>query len=197
MGELVEPQEQFEKNILPMVDEFATNIFSKRFPGDLEMIEELSQEARGLAWKSFLSIIKKGKQADDFAAAIAYRACQGVLKGRRTAAQEKPASISNPQTRAEMKIKRKRLGKQAERVLQRKAPPLTPDQVGFEIDYAEWLLTQGAKGPIIADMAGGEHTKTLAERFAKSPGRISQIRREAAEDWMHRFPQDEPPGKER
>lgn len=172
-------------------------ILCERFPGNREMIEELTQEARGLAWKAYLSIIDNGKQPDDYPAVIAYRACQAALKGRKTAAQEKSTSISNPQTQAKQKIQRMPLDRQAETVLQRKAPPAVPDQVAFEIDYSEWLAKQGTKGPIIDGMVAGETTQNLAGRFGKSPGRISQIRREAYDDWTERSRHDESPGKDR
>ncbi len=193
----MELQERFEKHILPAVDACATRMFGGKFPGNDEKIEELTQEARGLAWKSFVSIVAKGRRPEDFPTVLARRACQSALNGRKTARVEKPTSISNPQTQAKKGIEQKPLGREAEHARHCDTISSPSEQAAFGIDYTEWLSQQGANKPIIEDMAGGERTKTMAARYGKSQGRISQMRREAHDDWRYRYQHEEKPDRER
>jgi hypothetical protein len=59
-----------------------------------------------------------------------------------------------------------------------------PDQVAFRLDFPRWLATHSARDRAIArQLADGERTTDVAQRFRLSMGRISQLRREFAESW--------------
>ena len=69
-----------------------------------------------------------------------------------------------------------------------------PDQVQFRLDFPAWVATRSQRDRAVAvEMAKGEKTLDLANRFKLSPSRISQLRREFHDDW-HRFCEELPAG---
>jgi hypothetical protein len=62
-----------------------------------------------------------------------------------------------------------------------------PDQVAFRIDFRSWSQTLTERDRrLVQELMLGERTRDVARRFAVSPGRISQKRRQFHDDW-HRF----------
>ena len=60
------------------------------------------------------------------------------------------------------------------------------------IDFSDWLASLKRRDRKIAQfLANGESTRAAAEKFKVSDGRISQLRRELAENWR-RFVGDDP-----
>src|SRR5207248_2637267 len=58
------------------------------------------------------------------------------------------------------------------------------EQVAFRFDFPAWLASwDERRRRMIEQMARGERTLTLADRFGTSAGRISQLRREFALSW--------------
>ena len=201
-------QEHFEQAFLPLLQNHAKHYFGRRFSRNPELIEELTQEAVANAWKCFVSIINNGKNPDDFPVMIAARACQMVMNGRRVHGQEKTTSVSNPltQKREGFRVEHlpqstqtgheelystpagQRMHDELEECLRDNTQTPPPDQAAFRHDYPAWLAEQGSfKRSILEEMAKGETTQALAEKFGKSPGRISQMRKQAHDDWHYRF----------
>jgi len=72
----------------------------------------------------------------------------------------------------------------------RNAP--VPQIVAFRCDFADWLKTLKRRDRRIAQFLSlGHRTSTAARKFRVSEGRVSQLRRELAENWR-RFVGDEP-----
>jgi hypothetical protein len=66
------------------------------------------------------------------------------------------------------------------------------EQVAFRLDFPAWLQTQSdRKRRIALDLMAGERTLDVADKYALSPGRISQMRTQFRDDWI-RF-QNGPP----
>jgi hypothetical protein len=62
-----------------------------------------------------------------------------------------------------------------------------PDTAAFRIDFPAWLKTLTRRDrKIIRAFLAGDSTSTVADRFAISPGRVSQLRREFEQLW-HTF----------
>src|SRR5262245_30714915 len=60
-----------------------------------------------------------------------------------------------------------------------------PDQAAFRLDWPRWLATlSGRDQSLILDLALGEPTSAAAAKYAVSPSRISQKRREFQTGWM-------------
>jgi len=60
-----------------------------------------------------------------------------------------------------------------------------PDLAAFRIDFREWVGRMVERDRnVIAQLAEGEKTHIVAERFGLSPGRVSQLRRRYERDWQ-------------
>ena len=59
-----------------------------------------------------------------------------------------------------------------------------PDTVAFRIDFARWLTTHTRRDRrVITAFAAGETTSAVADRFAISASRVSQLRRRYEQQW--------------
>ena len=59
-----------------------------------------------------------------------------------------------------------------------------PEQVWFRIDFPVWLAQLSTRNRQIAmALAQGDTARDVSQRFAVSPGRVSQLRREFHESW--------------
>ncbi|MGO9110732.1 MAG: hypothetical protein ACLP9L_16040 [Thermoguttaceae bacterium] len=69
-----------------------------------------------------------------------------------------------------------------------------PDIVAFRVDFADWLKSLRRRDRRIAEaLSVGHTTSHVARKFRVSAGRISQLRKELAENWR-KFVGDEPGG---
>src|SRR5262249_22789177 len=145
-----------------------------------------------LAWKWFLRLVAKGKDAAAFPATIAAFAARAVRSGRRLCGQEKAKDVLSPRAQQRKHFAVQSLPDQdsggadngtiAARRDNTKSPP--DEQAAFRIDFPDWLTRLGDRnGRIAWDMALGERTRELADRYGTSQARISQLRREFLEDW--------------
>ena len=67
-----------------------------------------------------------------------------------------------------------------------------PETVAFRCDFADWLKSLNRRDRRIAEFLSlGNRTSDASRKFRVSAGRISQLRRELAENWR-RFVGDEP-----
>jgi len=155
--------------------------------------DDLIAETIALAWKWFRRLAAKGKDARQFASALASFAARAVKSGRRVAGQPKAKDAMNEQAQQRHGFY---VGKIPD-FSTLDANPLsealceTPDHdparlAAFRCDMPAWLARLGHRNRKIAvEMAQGEKTLALARRFHISPGRVSQLRREFHEDWLH------------
>lgn len=59
-----------------------------------------------------------------------------------------------------------------------------PDQAAFRVDFPAWLATHSPRNRQIAEaLAAGHCSSDVAERFALSRGRVSQMRNELHQSW--------------
>ena len=57
-------------------------------------------------------------------------------------------------------------------------------QVAFRLDFPSWLGTLSQRNrALVEDMALGEKTQKLAQKYQVTEGRISQMRRSFEQDW--------------
>jgi hypothetical protein len=157
----------------------------------------------GLGWSHWLSAIRHGKDPNEFVSSIADKAVRQVRSGRKVNGQEKAKEVLSPWTQQKRGFKVEDLaGSQRrsheeiygspdgqekmdamEEGLKDNSVTPPPDQAAFRTDIPEWLARLTAKKQaIVEDLMVGHSTKEVAERQKVSPGRISQIRREAYDD---------------
>ena len=149
-------------------------------------------EVIALAWKWFINLAKKGKDACNFPSVLATFAARAVKCGRRAYGQMKAQDVLNEQAQQRHGFYVGKLpdfstlseNPLAEALIDNTRSPV-PDQVQFRLDFPSWLRTRTDRDRrIIGDMAMGQRTLDMSRRYGISPGRISQLRREFHDDWQ-------------
>jgi hypothetical protein len=148
-------------------------------------------ETVALSWKWFLALEARGKDVLPFVSVFANLAARAVRCGRRLCGQESARDVLSI------------VAQQRHHFVAGKLPPVStlsenplgealidntqsaiPEQVHFRVDFPVWLSTLSARDRLIVkDMALGDQTLLLAQRYRVSPGRISQLRRQFNEGW--------------
>ena len=157
-----------------------------------------------MAWKWFVRLAERGKDATKFASVLASYAARGVKNGRRLCRQENANDAMNPQAQQRHSFRVESLpsstatshenlyatplGQQhqdefEERLQENTVTPV-PEQVAFRLDFPAWLQTlTGRERRIIRAMMRNERTTRSGQEFELSPARISQMRREFHLGW--------------
>ena len=149
-------------------------------------------ETVALAWKWFRRLAQKGKDAREFASALASYAARAVKCGRRITRQLKPKDVLT-------EVAQQRHGfcvgklpdfstlddQPAARGPDRQHPLAGARAGAVSPRLPGWLRTRTDRDRrIIGDMMIGQRTLDLSRRYGISPGRISQLRREFHDDWQ-------------
>ena len=165
--------------------------------------EDFVCEAVALAWRSFVRLAERGKDATQFPSALATGVVRAVRSGRRLCGQEKSRDVMAvaaqrghgfrveellPPSVAYERLKSEPLGQRLhdafeERLRDNTQTPVI-DQVVFRIDFRDWLGTLTARNrQVVDDLMAGEGTGEVARKFGLSPGRVSQLRRQFEGGW--------------
>jgi hypothetical protein len=153
--------------------------------------EELLAEMRGLVWKWFICLVRRGKNVLDFVSALANYAARAVNSGRRVCGHERKKDVLSPVAQRLHGFAVGKLpdfstldGSPLEEALFDNTVSPVPEQVAFRLDFPAWRLTHSERDRRLIDtlMLGGR-TKEVSRLFGLSPGRISQKRRQFLEDW--------------
>jgi hypothetical protein len=153
--------------------------------------EELLAELRGLAWKWFVRLVRRGKDVLQFVSALATYAVRAVRSGRRVCGHEKSKDVLSPVAQRKHGFAVGKLpdfstlsDNPLQEALHDNTVSPVPDQVVFRLDFPAWLATLGQRNREMAeDMALGYRTQDLAQKYRVSQGRISQMRRYFERDW--------------
>jgi hypothetical protein len=148
-------------------------------------------ETIALAWKWFLKLEKRGKDATQFVSAIATFAAKAVKCGRRLAGMERAKDVMNCHTQQRQGFAVEKLPHVStlstnpliEALADNTVTP-PPDAAAFRLDFPRWLeLLPNRDRRVAKELMIGERTVDTARRFRMSPARVSQLRRELCEDW--------------
>jgi hypothetical protein len=161
-------------------------------------------ETIALAWKWYTRLAEQGRDAAEFASALAALATRAVKSGRRLAGKEKAKDVlsSVAQRRHGFTVEHLPISTRTamadlygdprgQEVLDAYEQRLTdntvtppPDAAAFRIDFPQWLSGWTERDRrIIGDMMRDERTRDVASKYGISPGRIAQLRRAYFEDW--------------
>ncbi|MBL8794857.1 MAG: hypothetical protein JNM56_13190 [Planctomycetia bacterium] len=154
-------------------------------------------ETVALAWKWFIRLAERGKDACTFPSALASLAAKAVRSGRRVCGQLKSKDAMNELTQQKRSFVVGKLPDHATlstnplaEALQDNTRTPPPDAAAFRCDWPAWLKQHSRRDRrLIREMAMGHRTQDLAQRFQLSQARISQRRRELHDDW-ERFTAD-------
>jgi hypothetical protein len=179
----------FLAHVLPRVERHGRIYF--RHVKSPDRKEELLAELRGLVWKWFVRLVRRGKNVLQFVSALATYAARAVNSGRRVCGHERKKDVLSPVAQRLHGFCVGKLpdfstldGNPLEDALADNTVSPVPDQVCFRIDFPAWLITLSHRDrDMVTDMALGEWTLALADKYGCSAGRISQKRRWFAEDW--------------
>jgi hypothetical protein len=184
--------------ILPRIETHASVVFRHlRCP---HRLADCVQETVSLAWKWFVRLAIKGKDAREFPSALATYAAKAVKSGRRVCGQEKGKDVLSPLAQqrrgfavASLPRRSTLSGNPLSEALTDNTRSPVPEQVHFRLDFPEWLVQLGDRNRRIAeDMALGHRTQDLAEMHKVTQARISQLRREFHDGWL-RFTSQQTP----
>jgi hypothetical protein len=147
-------------------------------------------ETIGLAWKWFVGLDERGKDAAGFVTTLATLAARAVRCGRRVTGMPNAKDVMN------------RKAQQHDYVVERLPDhsaisdnPLTealadnmvtppPDAAAFRVDFPRWLGSLGNRDRRLAsEVMIGERAGAAAQRCGMSKARVSQVRRELCQDW--------------
>jgi formate dehydrogenase assembly factor FdhD len=153
--------------------------------------EDAIQEMIDLTWMWHLRLAEKGKDSTLFPTALASYAARAVKSGCRFCGQERAKDVLSPLAQQGQHFAVEKLpdfstlnGSPLEEALHDNTVSPVPDQVAFRLDFPAWLGTLGPRNRSMAeDMALGEKTQDLAQKYRVSEGRISQMRRYFQQDW--------------
>ena len=154
--------------------------------------EDFIAETIALAWKWFRRLALKGRDATQFALALAIYAAKAVRSGRRAYGQMKAQDVLNEHAQQRHGFYVAKLpdfstlseNPLAEALIDNTRSPV-PEQVMFRLDFPSWLTTRTERDrQLIDDMMIGQRTLDLSKKYGISPGRVSQVRREFHDDWQ-------------
>jgi hypothetical protein len=171
-------------NILPAIQNNAQIQFRRLRD---EQRDEAVQEAIAAAAISYQTLAAKGRAHDAHPSTIATHAVQHVRSRRHVGgSQEAARDVMSS-------VARRRHGFRLDfgncdglqNMLSSSGRADVPGLAAFRVDFDRWFSMFAKRDQrIITALASGEFTKAVAERFAISPGRVSQLRRRYERQWL-------------
>ena len=151
---------------------------------------DLMAEILALAWKQFITLVRRGKDPTAFIATLALRCSQAVKAGRRLVGSERSQDVMSSVGQFRHGFEVGSLDDPPSQdddlaeALVDNMRSRVPDQAAFRIDFPRWRQGLGIRNRRVVDaLMAGEATGAVAVRFSMSQGRVSQLRREFEESW--------------
>lgn len=152
--------------------------------------EEAMQEALANALVAYIRLYELGKTAVAYASPLADYAVRQVCDGRQVACPLNSYEILSPYAQRKHGFTVNRLQRPDEtegtwkEILVEDQTCTPAELAASRLDFDAWLgRLPRHKRRIASTLAGGETTSGAAKKFRVTPGRVSQLRRELAENW--------------
>ena len=152
--------------------------------------EEAIQEALANALVAYIRLYEHGKTAVAYASPLADYAVRQVFSGRQVACPLNSYEVLSPYAQHKHGFTVSRLQRPDEtegtwKEILVEDPTCTPAELAASrLDFDAWLRRLPRhKRRVASTLAGGETTSRTAKMFKVTPGRVSQLRRELAENW--------------
>jgi hypothetical protein len=174
--------------MVPAIRRTAEICFRKFCP---DRRQEMVQEVIANALLAYWRLVERGREHLAYPSALARFAIAQIRHGRQVGTRLNVRDVSSRYCQLKKGIQLQRLDQfdvsddEWKEVLieDRRATPA--EVAASRIDFADWLSTMPAlRRKIARCLATGESTFDAAKRFAVSPGRISQLRREFQASWQ-------------
>lgn len=175
--------------ILPVIERHARVYFRHvRCP---HKKDDCVAETVALAWKWFVRLAQRGKDASEFVSALATLAARAVRSGRRVCGQEPARDAMSPLAQQRHGFAVEKLpdvstltGNPYDEALADNTQTPVPEQAAFRADFPRWRCSHPPRDRDLIDrLMLGERTKDVAGALGISPGRVSQKRREFHAGW--------------
>lgn len=176
-------------NLLPKLETHAGIYF--RFVTCPQNRADCVAETVALAWKWFVALGRRGKDANEFPVTFCRYAARAVGVGRRLCGKAKSKDVMNEREQQRLGFTVGTLPNFTTLGVNplmealhdnTRTPP--PDAAAFRIDWPAWLKTRTQRDRRLIDrMVMSDRTGELAHSFGLSPARVSQLRREYQADW--------------
>ena len=145
-----------------------------------------------VAWKWFLRLAARGKDASQFVSTLVALAARAVKSGRRVAGKERANDVLSIATHRKhgfcvesLPTTRPRAGSSVAEALVENTVTPPDEQAAFRIDFPRWHGAYDERDrQIIDDLMVGERVKDVSKKYRISQGRVSQKRRNFYEDWL-------------
>jgi len=174
--------------MLPKIRQYAAAAFVRCGP---EARQEAVQEVLANCWAAYVRLVARGKADLAYPTALARFGVAQYRDGRRVGNRRRAKDVLSEYAQQQRRFIVERLD-QFDRqeaiwkealVADHHTPP--PDQAAFRCDFPAWLGRLPRRQRRIAvTLALGNTTGEVAEQFHLSAGRVSQLRRELAENWQ-------------
>lgn len=144
-----------------------------------------------MAWKWFIDLENRGKDASRIVSTIATFAARAMKCGRRLTGMENAKDVMNQKAQFRCNFSVERMPDNAslssnaltEALADNTVTP-PPVAAAFRVDFPRWLgLLPKRDRRLAQELMIGERTLDAARRFAMSAGRVSQLRRALCQDW--------------
>jgi hypothetical protein len=175
-------------NVLPTVETHASVCF-RHLRGDA--LAEAIAQAIASACQSYATLVRQGKLSRVYVGSLANYAVKAVNSFRVVGGRQSARCVMNPLTQKCHGVAVKSLSPWSRKegdwremaVESRRASPA--ETACFRLDFEEWLKQWPKRHRrIINALASGGCTMAVAERFAVSQARISQLRRKYERSWL-------------
>jgi hypothetical protein len=174
--------------MMPTIRRTAEISFRKLRP---EVSQDLVEEVVANALAAYVRLVERGKEDAAFPSALARYAVAQVRQGRQLGGRLNVRDVSSEYAQRRKGFSVERLDQldtvdeEWKEVLVEDRQATPADVAASRIDFTAWLASMSSLRRKIAQcLATGESTQEAALRFAVSPGRISQIRREFQSSWL-------------
>ena len=173
--------------LLPRLMAYLTSAFDRFRP---EQREDALQEAQASDFVAFARLCERGRARFGVPRSLARYATAHWFAGRRVGSPLKGSDVLSVYAQRRHSIivepldhpKDSENAWRASFLVDRQTP--IPEQVWFRIDFPVWLAQLSERNRQVAvALARGDTAREVSQRFAVSPGRVSQLRREFRESW--------------
>ena len=174
-------------DMLPEITRYAKSSFRDLDP---EAREDLAQETVANCLVSFVRLVERGKQSAASARTLAMFAVRQIKDGRRVGKRSSVKDVYDIHARAKGGYQLCHIGSSRDQCVDWRSQLIEnkrtspADLAAFKLDFNAWLPSLSRRDRRVAeDLAMGERTGDVANKFGVSPSRVSQLRRQLQESW--------------
>jgi len=176
-------QQIFAERVLPIVERHARIVFRfTRRRGD-DYADAIA-DCVAYAWQAYIFAVRRGKQPWRFPNMLATFAAQRTKCGRKVGKRMQAKDVYSAARTQRVQLDYLADEPNWQEAVEDDTETPVAEQAAFRIDFAAWLETLSPRDREIAETLAVGHSATdVAQRFALSCTRVTQIRQELMAEW--------------